>query len=52
MQSYLKTNARFVALEDVNCDGDHLLLIGDMGSGQFDIKLKVYKGVYLRVSLP
>ncbi len=32
------------ALEDVNCDGDHLLLVGDVGGGQFDMKLKVYKG--------
>ena len=33
-----------IALEDVNGDGDHLLLVGDLGSGQFDMKLKMYKG--------
>lgn len=33
-----------IALEDLGRDGDHKLLIGDLGSGQYDMKLKVFKG--------
>ena len=32
------------ALEDLANDGDHKLLVGDLGSGQYDMKLKVFKG--------
>ena len=34
------------ALEDLNCDGNNKLLVGDLGSGEFDMKLKVYQGKY------
>ena len=34
----------YTALEDLANDGDHKLLVGDLGSGQYDMKLKVFKG--------
>ena len=34
----------YIALEDLANDGDHKLLVGDLGSGQYDMKLKVFKG--------
>ncbi len=41
------------ALEDLDRDGDYKLLVGDLGSGQFDMKLKVYKGMYAQhIHLP
>ena len=32
------------ALEDLGSDGDHKLLVGDLGSGQYDMKLKALRG--------
>jgi Bardet-Biedl syndrome 1 protein len=39
-------------LEDLNRDGDHKLLVGDLGNGQVDMKLKVYKGTELSFETP
>ena len=41
----LSTTCYRSALEDLDRDGDHKLLVGDLGSGQFDMKLKVYRGM-------
>ena len=39
--------APIIALEDYNLDGDYEFLVGDLGSGHFDMKLKSYKGTEL-----
>jgi Bardet-Biedl syndrome 1 protein len=36
-------------LSDLNADGDHKLLIADLGTGTYDMKLKVYKGTTLHM---
>lgn len=36
-----------MALADLNGDGDHKLIIADLGTGKYNMKLKVYKGVTL-----
>ena len=41
-----------IALEDLNRDGDHKLLVGDLGNGQVDMKLKVYKGTEMTFETP
>lgn len=39
----------YIALSDLNADGDHKLLIADLGTGTYDMKLKVYKGTTLHM---
>ncbi len=39
-------------LEDYNQAGDHKLLVGDLGGGHFDMKLKVYRGTELTFEAP
>ena len=41
-----------LALEDLNQDGDHKLLVGDLGSGHYDMKLKVYRGTEMTFETP
>ena len=33
-----------MALSDISADGDNKLIIADLGTGTYDMKLKVYKG--------
>lgn len=40
------------ALEDLNKSGDHHLLVGHLGSGHYDMKLKVYKGINMIFETP
>ena len=48
----LYTFTQCVTLSDIQADGDWKLIIADLGSGSFNMKLKVYKGnfVVLRLS--
>ncbi|CAI7999114.1 Bardet-Biedl syndrome 1 protein homolog, partial [Geodia barretti] len=48
----LYTFSSCMALEDLNRDGDHKFLVGDLGSGHSDMKLKVYKGTELSFETP
>lgn len=48
----LYTFSSCMALEDLSRDGEHKLLVGDLGSGQFDTKLKVYRGTELMYETP
>lgn len=41
-----------LALEDLKQDGDHKLLVGDLGSGHYDMKLKMYCGTELTFDTP
>lgn len=43
----LYTFTSCMTLADLNGDGDHKLIIADLGTGQYDMKLKVYKGTSL-----
>lgn len=43
----LYTFTSCMALADLNGDGDHKLIIADLGTGQYNMKLKVYKGTTL-----
>ena len=40
----LYTFTQCIALADINADGDNKLIIADLGTGTYDMKLKVYKG--------
>ncbi|XP_063232588.1 Bardet-Biedl syndrome 1 protein homolog [Bacillus rossius redtenbacheri] len=40
-----------VALADLSADGDHRLVVADLGTGSADVKLKVYKGTCLVTEL-
>ena len=40
----LYTFTQCMALADINADGENKLIIADLGSGSYDMKLKVYKG--------
>lgn len=48
----LYTFSSCMALEDLSRDGDHKCLIGDLGNGHLDMKLKVYKGTELSFETP
>lgn len=43
----LYTFTSCMALADLNGDGDHKLIIADLGTGEYNMKLKVYKGTTL-----
>ena len=43
----LYTLTQCIALSDIQADGDWKLVIADLGTGSYDMKLKVYKGNYL-----
>lgn len=43
----LYTFSTSISLADLNADSDHKLLVADLGSGTFDMKLKVFKGTSL-----
>ncbi|KAK3092485.1 hypothetical protein FSP39_003456 [Pinctada imbricata] len=43
----LYTLTQCITLSDVQADGDWKLIIADLGTGTFDMKLKVYKGTNL-----
>ncbi|XP_033734846.1 Bardet-Biedl syndrome 1 protein homolog isoform X2 [Pecten maximus] len=43
----LYTLTQCVALSDIQADGDWKLVIADLGTGSYDMKLKVYKGTNL-----
>ncbi|XP_074644382.1 BBSome complex member BBS1-like [Tubulanus polymorphus] len=45
--SSLYTFTQCIALTDISGDGESKLVIADLGSGSFDMKLKVYKGTTL-----
>ena len=40
----LYTFTQCIALADINADGENKLIIADLGTGMYDMKLKVYKG--------
>ena len=40
----LYTLTQCICLSDVQADGDWKLIIADLGTGGFNMKLKVYKG--------
>lgn len=40
----LYTLTQCICLSDVQADGDWKLIIADLGTGSFNMKLKVYKG--------
>ncbi len=40
----LYTFTQCVTLADISADGDNKLIIADLGTGSYDMKLKVYKG--------
>jgi hypothetical protein len=42
----LYTLTQCIALSDIQADGDWKLVIADLGTGSYDMKLKVYKGNY------
>lgn len=48
----LNTLTACMVLEDLNCDGDYKLLIGDFGSGAFDVKMKVFGGTRMISETP
>jgi hypothetical protein len=39
-----------MSLSDISADGDIKLVIADLGTGSYDIKLKVYRGITLTCS--
>lgn len=41
----LYTLTQCIALSDIQADGDWKLVIADLGTGSYDMKLKVYKGI-------
>ena len=41
-----------MALEDLNNDGEYKLLVGDLGTGRSNIKLKMYEGTQLKFETP
>ncbi len=43
----LYTFSSGIALADLSGDGDHKLFIADLGTGKYNMTLKVYKGVTL-----
>jgi Bardet-Biedl syndrome 1 protein len=43
----LYTFTQCITLSDISADGDHKLIIADLGTGTYDMKLKVYKGTSL-----
>ncbi|EDO40876.1 predicted protein [Nematostella vectensis] len=45
--SSLYTFSSSISLADLNADGDFKLLVADLGTGTYDMKLKVYKGTNL-----
>ncbi|XP_062501221.1 Bardet-Biedl syndrome 1 protein-like [Corticium candelabrum] len=45
----LYTFTSCLALSDLNADGDHKLLVADLGTGRYNMKLKVYKGTALHM---
>ncbi|ELT99525.1 hypothetical protein CAPTEDRAFT_108485, partial [Capitella teleta] len=45
--SSLYTFTQCITMSDINADGDHKLIIADLGTGSYDMKLKVYKGTSL-----
>ncbi|KAL5473056.1 hypothetical protein EMCRGX_G027497 [Ephydatia muelleri] len=48
----LYTFSACMALEDLNNDGEYKLLVGDLGTGQSSIKLKMYEGTQLKFETP
>lgn len=40
----LYTMTQCIALSDIQADGDWKLVIADLGTGSYNMKLKVYKG--------
>ena len=40
----LYTFTQCITLSDIQADGDWKLIIADLGTGSFNMKLKVYKG--------
>ena len=42
----LYTFTQCITLSDIQADGDWKLIIADLGTGSFNMKLKVYKGGY------
>ena len=45
--SSLYTFSTSISLADLNADSDYKLLVADLGTGTFDMKLKVFKGTSL-----
>ncbi|XP_013391721.1 Bardet-Biedl syndrome 1 protein homolog [Lingula anatina] len=43
----LYTFSQCITLSDINADGDNKLIIADLGTGSYQMKLKVYKGTNL-----
>ncbi|KAK2150691.1 hypothetical protein LSH36_395g02065 [Paralvinella palmiformis] len=43
----LYTFTQCITLSDINADGENKLVIADLGTGSYDMKLKVYKGTSL-----
>lgn len=43
----LYTFTQCITMSDINADGDYKLIIADLGTGSYDMKLKVYKGTSL-----
>lgn len=43
----LYTFTQCIALSDISADADHKLIIADLGTGSYEMKLKVYKGTSL-----
>lgn len=43
----LYTFSQCIALSDINADGENKLIIADLGTGTYDMKLKVYRGTTL-----
>ena len=43
----LYTFTQCVALSDISADGDNKLIIADLGTGTYAMKLKVFKGRYM-----
>ena len=40
------TFTQCIALSDIHADGDNKLIVADLGTGTYNMKLKVYKGQY------
>ncbi|KAI6659932.1 Bardet-Biedl syndrome 1 protein-like [Oopsacas minuta] len=47
----IKTSSSCMALEDLNGDGENKLIIADVGTTPFDMRLKVYKGTSLLANM-
>ena len=41
----LYTFSQCITLSDINADNDNKLIVADLGTGSYDMKLKVYKGL-------